>query len=281
MKKILITILGLALSYAMFGQGVVNGFHCGKGHLNIAPFYSFENYTQFYRGTEKVDLPPFLEEMTVMSTGLYADYGILKNLDVSLNVPFVFVSTSDDAVDAPDSNGGIQDLAINVKYSPLMKKNYNLGVIVGLSAPLSNYEVSVPTGIGSGSTHFSTGLFGQYKLNNGLFFSGQFSHTYKREIVPNSLNSSLKVGFAHSKIYADLWFAHQSSTSGSDIGDEGFAFQGTRVNYSKLGGVVVKPITSIIQVAAGGSYILGGRNAGKAWGINAALIFKLDFSKEE
>ncbi len=115
-----------------------------------------------------------------------------------------------------------------------------------------------------------------FKMNSGLFVSGQFGGNLASNDVPNSYISELKLGYAANKFYGDAYLANQTSTSGVDILGEGFQsfFPATKVNYTKIGLNLYSPIYQDFGLAAGVSSLVAGRNIGKATGFYGALVYK-------
>ena len=115
-----------------------------------------------------------------------------------------------------------------------------------------------------------------FKMDSGLFASGQIAGNYASNDVPNSITSELKIGYAASSFYVDGFVANQKSTGGVDIFGEGFTgfFPITKVNYTKLGLNAYVPVYEGLGVAAGASTLVAGRNIGKATGFYGGLVYK-------
>lgn len=281
MKSLLIG-LGVAVGSLLNAQGLVGGFSTGKNNLNVVPFFSYESYNEFYRGSDLVDLPPMLDQINVISTGIYGEYGATDKLDIITNASFISAVKTSELEEAPEDQSGLQDINVAARYKFLSKSKFDLFGFAGLGTPLSNYVADAPVSIGNRATSGDLRVIGQYKISGKFFVNGQVGYMIKtdeNDWVPNAMVSGTKVGYTGSKLYAEAWFQHVSSADGTDIGS-GDPFPTNKIDFTRIGGAFVVPFSSKFLIAFAGSYILDGRNVGKAWAASSALIFKLNTSKK-
>lgn len=289
MQKSLKCLIALALVPTfIFAQAPIGGFMQGKGKGNIVLSYNTESYSDVFLVPTKVNGVPVFNKVKVNSTSLFGTVGITNNLDVQVNLPYI--KATGEATPGVLTNlgyqnerKGLQDVSVTLKYNPYTAKvgKGKISIIgaLGLQAPMSSYAANEGLqsiiAIGNRATSINTTALLQYKNDNGFFANTSGTYSLRNGDVPDALIGEIKLGYAGKAIYADAFIAGQSSSSGTDILKEGFngVFPATRVNYSKLGVNVYKPIAKGFGVSAGFSTVLGGRNIGAASGGYGAVIY--------
>lgn len=290
-KQLLLILAVVTFGYVniVYSQSPISGFMQGKGKGNVSLSYSSEKYDKVYLVPEEVDGVPIFNEVQISSTSLYATYGITNQLDVVLSLPYIIAegSASQEVLNNlnyENKRSGVQDVSVFIKYNPFYfdygSSSLRLIGALGLKTPLGGYEenegLQSIIAIGNRSTTLSAIGLAMFKMNSGLFVSGQFGGNLTSNDVPNSYISELKLGYAANKFYGDAYLANQTSTSGVDILGEGFQgfFPATKVNYTKIGLNLYSPIYKDFGLAAGVSSLVAGRNIGKATGLYGALVYK-------
>ncbi len=290
-KQLLLILAVVTFGYVniVYSQSPISGFMQGKGKGNVSLSYSSEKYDKVYLVPEEVDGVPIFNEVQISSTSLYATYGITNQLDVVLSLPYIIAegSASQEVLsnlNYENKRSGVQDVSVFIKYNPFYfdygSSSLRLIGALGLKTPLGGYEenegLQSIIAIGNRSTTLSAIGLAMFKMNSGLFVSGQFGGNLASNDVPNSYISELKLGYAANKFYGDAYLANQTSTSGVDILGEGFQgfFPATKVNYTKIGLNLYSPIYQDFGLAAGVSSLVAGRNIGKATGFYGALVYK-------
>ncbi len=259
-------------------QSLTDGFMKGKGHGSLVLSYSWEQYDEFYFGTEQMDAPPpFGGEITTQSVSLYGIYGLTDNLDIIVNLPFITAQGANEDLDAPDQNvNGLQDVAVFLKWRPLYIETEGgslsfLGA-AGVATPLSDYADNAVLSIGNQSTRVDARLMTQYFMNNGFFIDLQAGYSIRSNDVPNATLLAGKLGYAGKNFYLDLWSETQISDSDApDIG--GVPFNETRVNYTQIGISGYVPIIGGLGVSVGVGQFVGGRNVGLATRVSGGVVY--------
>jgi hypothetical protein len=290
-KQVLLILAVTALGSVttVYSQSPISGFMQGKGKGNISLSYSSEKYDKVYYVPQEGDGVPVFNDVKLSSTSLYATYGLSDQLDVVLSLPYISAegnATSEvlNNLNFENKRSGVQDVSLFLKYNPFY---YNFGSsslrligALGLKTPLGNYKedegLQSILAIGNRSTTVSAIGLAMFKMDSGIFASGQFGGNFSSNDVPNAYTSEIKVGYAAAKIYGDAYLANQTSTSGVDILGEGFQgfFPATKVNYTKIGLNLYTPIYKDLGLAAGASTLVAGRNIGKATGYYGAVVYK-------
>ena len=291
-KKQLLLILAvttLGCVNTAFSQSPISGFMQGKGKGNVSLSLSSEKYDKVYLVPQETDGVPIFNEVKLNSTNLYATYGLSDQLDVVLSLPYISAEGNASQeqlnnLNYSNTRSGVQDVSFFLKYNPYFhnfgKSSLRLIGALGLKTPLGDYKVDEGLqsiiAIGNRSTTVSALGLAMFKMDSGIFASGQIGGNIASNDVPNSYTSELKLGYAASKFYGDAFVANQTSTSGVDILREGFQgfFPATKVNYTKIGLNLYTPLYKDFGLAGGASTLVAGRNIGKATGFYGALVYK-------
>ena len=151
---------------------------------------------------------------------------------------------------------------------------------VGLETPLGDYNADEGLqsiiAIGNESFKFTALGIATFKMNSGIFVTGQAGYSFRASNVPNALITELKLGYAASKFYIDAFVANQlSDKEGVDILGEGFVgfFPATRVNYTRIGVNGYAPLYKSIGLTGGVNSYVSGRNIGKSTGFYGGLVY--------
>ena len=286
---LILAVATLGFAHTAFSQSPISGFMQGKGKGNISLSLSTEKYDEVYLVPEKTDGVPIFNEVKLNSTNLYATYGLSDQLDVVMSLPYISAEGNASQeqlnnLNYSNSRSGIQDISVFLKYNPFSrnfgKSSLRLIGALGLKTPLGDYRedegLQSIIAIGNRSTTVSALGLAMFKMDSGIFASGQIGGNVATNDVPNSYTSELKLGYAASKFYGDAYVANQTSTSGVDILGEGFQgfFPATKVNYTKIGLNLYTPLYKDFGLAGGASTLVAGRNIGKATGFYGAVVYK-------
>jgi len=288
MKNLKTVLLLAFITVTAQAQTGISGFSKSEGDVTISLSSSNETYDEVLLAPAEIDGVPVFNDVTITSYNLYAEFGITDRFTVSVNMPYII--SEGNATDAIlQENGfsnkreGFQDLSLNFKYLvksfDFSNSKLNFLANLGYETPMSKYEVDEGLqsilAIGNRSNRINGIGVAHFKMNNGIFATGQLGYSGRTNDVPNAILSQLKIGYAASKFYGDLYIGSQKSTSGVDILGEGFQgfFPATRVSYTKIGLNLYAPIYKGIGISAGASQIIDGRNVGKATAVFGGLNY--------
>ena len=261
-------------------QSLADGFMKGKGHGSLVLSYSWEQYDEFFFGTEQRPAPPpFGGKITTQSVSLYGIYGLTDNLDIIVNLPFIAARGANEEPDAPNQNvDGLQDVFLFLKWRPLYVEtesgSFSFLGAAGFATPLSDYEANAVLSIGNQSTRVDARLMTQYFMNNGFFIDLQAGYSLRSNNVPNATMLGGKIGYAGRNFYVDLWSETQiSDSSAPDITPGEVPFNETRVNYTQIGISGYVPLTSGLGISAGVGRYVSGRNVGLASRVSGGVVY--------
>jgi len=288
MKHLNLFLLACLMSSAAFSQTGVSGFMKPAKEGVVSFSSSSESYDKVLLVPSEIDGVPVFNEISINSYNIYGEYGLSDRFTISINIPYI--QSEGEATSATlaengfeNKRDGLQDLSLNLKY--LIKEfnfsgsSLSLMGNLGLETPLSSYEVDEGLqsilAIGNQSTRVNTVGIATFKLNNGVFATGQLGYSLRSEDVPDAILSQLKIGYAAEKFYGHVFIGAQKSTSGVDILGEGFQgfFPATEVSYTRIGVNLFAPIYKDFGASGGFSQIVDGRNIGTATGFYLGLNY--------
>lgn len=152
---------------------------------------------------------------SLMSVNLYAEYGVLPNLMVVVNVPLFRSST----FEGIGSVGGMGDLALDVRYG-IIEGDWPVSIGIGLDLPTGNEQgmvggIHLPTGDGELNMWMNAGLShsfwpteayisvdGGYNVRSLAVSS--FTRTFDNGQFTNQYRLSVKGGY---KILEPMWMS--------------------------------------------------------------------------
>jgi hypothetical protein len=290
MKNSIFIALALIMSTAATAQSPVSGFMEGQGNSSTAVSVSSENYSQVFLVPNKVDGVPVFQEITVQSLSVYNSYGVTDRLDLSIGIPFIATEGKGNEtvlkeLGFDNKRSGVQDISFYGKYkahsTSFGSTMAHFMLSAGIKAPIGNYKVDEGLqsiiAIGNRATAVTGIATAQFQFNGGFFLTTQAGYSVRSKRVPNAAIGEIKFGYAAKRIYADAYFAGQTSTSGTNIlaaGFDGF-FPATDVSYNRVGGSVYVPFGGGFGVSLGANKIINGRNIGAATGLNAGLVYQI------
>ncbi|UOQ70356.1 hypothetical protein [Hymenobacter cellulosilyticus] len=256
----------------------------GKGHGSVSFTGTAERYKSVYLVPITVDEVPIFREIRVSSVSVYASYGISDKIEAIVSLPYIHSEGRGNGQGYTNSRSGFQDVSGLLKF-----KGYSTTIgysvldllgVVGVTTPASNYQsnkgLEYIIAIGNRATKFNALGVAHLKTPSGVFFTGQAGYSRRTNRVPNAFLADAKVGYAGLKLYAEAWASfQQSSRKGTDILQPGFDlyFPATRVNFTRIGASVFRPLTKGVGVVLGASQYVSGRNLGKSTGVSLGVSY--------
>lgn len=275
--------IGLALSTIALtaphvnAQSVIDGFTRGAGKTDVVLGFSSAGFDSFFLGQQEVDNPPPFREVTTVTGTLFIAHGLTDNIDLIVNLPYVSISAEGDG-SMPDQSG-LQDLGLHAKWRPWRREltggALTLVVSGGVEIPLTDYEVNSVVVIGHGSTNVDGRALLQYQWHGGMFAELQSGYIRRGDDVPDAVPVQAKLGYGTNRFYADAFYALERSEDSFDIGDPGFTFPETQVDFDRIGGSLFFHLNGPASIGVGASTTLDGRNVRKDTVYRAAVVYRL------
>ncbi|MBC7775824.1 MAG: hypothetical protein H7246_10360 [Phycisphaerae bacterium] len=291
----------LLLSGTALAQSPNDGIMMPQGQLCILGQYSNSKWEDYWQGeTKRSNIN--LGSLTTQSAMLMGNYGITKNLNVMLGLPYVWTSAS---VSYITPQKGIQDLMVFLKYQAFEMEGlggaFKLQATGGLSTPASNYTPDLlPFSIGLHSKTASLRAILNYTANFGLYVTAQGGHTWRSNTtldhnsyifnneliysdempVPNVFDYSARLGFIKPRYQAEVWYESFTGLSGDDIRYNEAPQASNKMAAAQAGVFAKYFVTKRLGIFAAVSQVLSGRNVGEALTWTAGATYFLDINKK-
>lgn len=284
-----------------FAQTPTDGLMMPQGQLCILGQYSNSKWENYWQGeTKRSNLN--LGVLTTQNAMLMGNYGISKNLNAMIGLPYVWTSSD---VSYITGQKGFQDLSVFVKYQALeidaAGGSFKVQATGGLSTPVSNYTPDLlPFSIGLHSKTASLRAVLNYTADFGLYVTAQAGHTWRSNTtldhnsyifdnqliysdempVPNVFDYSARLGFIKPRFQAEIWYDAFTGLSGDDIRYNETPQASNKMAAGQAGVFGKYFISKRFALLASVSQVLSGRNVGEALTWTAGATYFLDINKK-
>lgn len=286
MKRI--SLICLLFPALLAAQGPLDGYMKGKGVLDLAPSWSFNNAQKLVGEGGKQYDEPFKGQMF----SLFAEYGLTEKFDFVATAAAVFTEAA----------SGLQDGGLFVKYRPVyasLRKAGNLGVVFGTGAtfPIGSYEPTAAGALGQRAFTVPARLIVQWETPLGLFLNVTGGYHFRLDDLkekdiaivrqerpdyqpitpPNFSTLLLKIGFPAKHFYLDGWVEWQQTLGGASyVQNVPDLAQAYGVSYTQIGGTAYYSDNGRTGFYLSGGYILSGRNTSLIRRITLGMVFKIN-----
>jgi len=296
-----ITLLFFLSVGAAHAQTITDGLMMPKKTLCTGFMYGHDTWRDYWQGETKRDNGN-IGRVTTQSINWMATYGISKKINVIAMLPYVKTRASAGTLRGMK---GLQDLTVAVKYNFLNKKidSASFKVFAGLaySIPVSDYSVDFyPLSIGMGSNQLAWRLNLNYTFKQGFYLNGSAAYTWRSNVtldrssyytgdeltmsdevkMPNVFDVFFTVGYHKQALQVEASYAQQNVLGGTDIRRQDMPFVSNRMNFSKVGALVMYylPWPKNLAARASVNYTVAGRNVGQSTTVMGGLMYTLYFS---
>lgn len=300
MRQLYLSIF-LLLCGKISAQSPTDGLMMPQGQLCILGQYSNSKWENYWQGqTKRSNLN--LGELTTQSALLMANYGICKELNVMVGLPYVWTDAS---VSYIAGQKGLQDLSVFLKYQAFEVEGlggaFKLQGTGGLSAPVNNYTPDLlPFSIGLHSKTASLRAIFNYTADFGLYVTAQGGHTWRgttkldrdayildNELiysdvmpVPNVFDYSARLGFIKPRFQAEVWYDAFTGLSGDDIRYNEVPQASNKMAAGQVGVFAKYFVLKRLGILATVSQVLSGRNVGESLTWTVGATYFLDINKK-
>jgi len=294
-------LMFLFLCTTASAQTPTDGLMMPQGQLCILGQYSNSKWENYWEGeTKRSNLN--LGSLTTQSAMLMGNYGITKNLNAMIGLPYVWTSSD---VSYITGQKGLQDLSVFLKYQALEIEAaggaFKVQATGGLSTPVSNYTPDLlPFSIGLHSQTASLRAVLNYTADFGLYVTAQAGHTWRGNTtldhnayifdnqliysdempVPNVFDYAARLGFIKPRFQAEVWYDAFTGLSGDDIRYNETPQASNKMAAGQAGVFGKYFITKRFALLAAVSQVLSGRNVGEALTWTAGATYFLDINKK-
>jgi hypothetical protein len=281
---------------SLHAQTIDDGIMLSKKTLFSGGLYTWDSWDEYWEGTLKRTNDNIITVTTQVNTW-YANYGLTNRLNVIGLVPHVWTRSSQGVLHGVE---GWQDLTLAAKYAVIDRGASGLRAIAVASAgiPLTNYNLELPPlSVGNGSTRVSGRGTVNYQTERGWFVNGTSAYTWRSHVtldrpyfftddefvlsdevdMPNVFDYAAGGGYMRNGLMLAGTFSQQRTLGGGDIRRQDMPFVSNRMNFSKVGGMVMYPIPKLggLGAQAAYAYTLNGRNVGQANTFTVGLLYVL------
>jgi hypothetical protein len=291
------------LAVPLHAQTIDDGIMMAKHSLFTADLYSHDSWDQYWEGTLKRDNGN-IGTITTQTNIWSANYGITDRLNVLAAIPYVWTRPSQGVL---QGMRGFQDIAVAGKYSLLETPSTKYGslraiAVVAAGIPLTDYTPDFqPLSIGSASKRISGRVTLNFQSNPGWFLNGSTAYTWRGNVtldrpyyytdgklfltnevaMPNVVDYVVSGGYLKRGLMTTVSFSQQSTQGGGDIRRQDMPFVSNRMNFAKMGAMVMAPLPKLsnlsFQVAY--AYTIDGRNVGQATTLTTGLMYRYRSSR--
>ncbi len=299
-RTIRVSVAGLAAFLATAlpaaAQLVDDSLMVERKALFGAVVYGHDSWDRYWEGTLERDNEN-VGTLTTQSVTWVANYGVLPRLNLIAALPYVSTEASGGTL---QKQSGLQDLTLAAKYQVFDRGSFHGFATVAAGLPVSDYVFDVlPVAIGLHSKQLSGRFLLNYRRESGLFAEATAAYTFRSNVhldrpayytdgqlvlsdeveMSDVFDYTVRAGYRGRKLMAPVYYAQQRTLGGGDIRRQDLAFVSNKMNFSRVGAMVVyalpRPTNLAVRVEA--ARILDGRNVGKTTTVMAGLQYTLHF----
>ena len=285
-------------------QNLTDGLMMPKKNLCTGLLYSNDQWTNYWEGDLKRENGN-IGKVTTQSLMWFANYGIIDQLNVIVMLPYVKTEASQGTLHGME---GIQDLSVGLKYNFFRKKFEKSAFaafgVLNFSTPLSDYTPDFfPLSIGTQTTNIAYRLTSRFKIEQGWFINASAGYTWRsnakldrssyfdgNELImsdevemPDMFDVFVSSGYHKGPLQVELNYTQQNTLGGADIRRQDMPFVSNRMNYQKVGAVVMYylPVPRNVAVRGSVQYTVAGRNVGQSTTFVGGIFYTFHFQKAE
>lgn len=292
MKRIYSLILGALLaSSPAWAQMPHDAIYMSKKSVCIAGMYGQSSWNQYWEGTRKRENLN-IGSQTTQSLSLMPAIGISNRVNVILNLPYVWTSTS-----AGNLMGqkGFQDLSAWLKVKAINYKGFSLNAVLGGSIPVGNYVADfLPLSIGLQARSVSGRLIASYKHpQTGLYLTAHGTHNWRANIrvdrdayyangrlwtgnqvsVPNAFDGAVRLGVLRKIWQTEVFAERYACLNGDNIRRNDMPLPTNKMEITQVGWYgKVQPRN--VGLNARVSYVTNGLNVGQSTSFMVGVLYQ-------
>ena len=302
MKRFIYSFIISIASINAYSQTLTDGLLMPKKDLCVGFLYTHDQWKNYWEGELKRDNQN-IGTITTQSLTFVANYGVTDKLNVIAMLPYVQTQSNSGTLAGMK---GVQDLSVAAKYRIFARdftaSGFRAFAVGSFSTPLTNYTPDfLPLSLGLASTNLSGRLTANYHLNQGWYVNTSGAYTWRSNVkidrtsyfsdgqlyfsdevrMFDTFDFVINTGYYKNGLQADLYYSQQNTLGGGDIRRQDMPFVSNRMNFSKVGVLLMYylPKPKNLAVRASVSYTVAGRNVGQSTTLMGGLLYTLHFSK--
>lgn len=302
MKKILLFPV-ILIAVAAQAQIPTDGLLMPEKSLCTGFMYQYDKWDHYWEGTLK-RTNGNIGSVTNQSLMWYGVYGLSPKINLMASVPYVTTKASAGTLHGME---GIQDLMLSAKYQLLEAKSttgtFRIFAVGSFSTPLTDYTPDfLPLSIGMASTTATLRSNLNYTMDKGFYLNGSAGYTFRSNVtidrpgyytdgafystdevdMPNVFDYKLDLGYHKGALQAELTYIQMVTLGGGDIRRQDMPFVSNRMNFSKVGALVMYylPFAKNVGVRGMVTQTIAGRNVGQSTTVMGGLLYTIYFKKK-
>jgi Putative MetA-pathway of phenol degradation len=301
---ILSFIILLCASTQLAAQTLTDWLIMPKKDFCTGILYTSDQWKDYWEGSLKRDNQN-IGTITTTHITWFGNYGLTDKINIIAMLPYIKTSASGGTLTGLE---GIQDLTLGVKYNLVKKEigrgNFSAFGVGSFSTPLTHYTPDLlPLSIGMASTTVSGRLTANYILNSGWYANASAGYVWRNNVsldrpsyftdgtiyytnqvwMPNQITAIYSIGYYKNALQTEINLTSQNTLGGGDIRRQDMPFVSNRMNFLKVGAVVMYylPKPKGLAVRAQFSYTVSGINVGQATALTGGLFYTFHFAKKQ
>jgi hypothetical protein len=299
-KTLAPVLVFLSLTVPASSQTVDDGIMVAKHSLVTGDVYGRERWDHYWEGALK-RVNGNIGTVTTQTNIWFGIYGVTDRLNVIAMVPYIWTEASQGVL---HGSRGLQDLSVAAKWNFLERTSTRVGAlrtfaVVSGGLPLSDYNIELlPLSIGTRSSRLSGRVTANLLTGSGWYVNGSTAYTWRSNTtldrpyfftdnqfvmsdevdMPNVFDYVVNVGFLKNGLNTNFAFSQQRTLGGGDIRRQDMPFPSNRMNFIKVGGMVMYPVPKLETLAfqLSYAYTATGRNVGQANAFTIGLMYSFN-----
>jgi hypothetical protein len=267
-------VASAGLSATAHAQGD-NGFLRGEGKTDISFNYSYEKFSRFWVGDDKVH-DPAIGKVYRESYNFWAAYGLRDDLDLVAQASIVRADTTGNP--RMRDHSALQDGVFGAKWRVFDQRlgpgSFTIAATPAVKIPLSHYEANAVTALGDGQIDFRFRGVAQYQLDCGAYLAVETGYDVRMGGTPNQYPINVSLGATvFDRLTVTPFIEYMNSEGSDDIGQ--VDFPDVEEDYYRWGIGTYLRLNEHIGVTAGYKATIDGKNTGDSWSYWAGIVFKI------
>jgi hypothetical protein len=285
---------------SVHAQTVDDGIMIEGKSLFTGYLFTYDRWDEYWEGALKRENGN-IGTLTTQTSAWFANYGVTDRLNVIATLPYVRTEASQGTL---RNMQGLQDISLAAKYQ-LFSVRSPAGLIRAFAAgsaglPMTDYTPDFyPLSIGSNSRRVSARGTVNLQTKPGWFANASSAYTWRANVtldrayyftdgrlfltsdvdMPNIFDYALSGGYLRRGFMATASFSQQRTQGGGDIRRQDMPFVSNRMNFDRIGGMVMWSLPKLRYLSVQGAYTytLRGRNVGQASTVTGGVMYTLPF----
>lgn len=299
--RVLLSLTLVASFAASLGaQTIDDGIMMGKHDLFTGNIYSHESWEEYWEGALK-RTNGNIGTVTTQTNSWFANYGLTDRFNIIANVPYVWTHANQGVLHGMN---GMQDVTIAGKFQ-MFDRPSPVGVVRAIAVvtaglPMTDYLADFqPLSIGNQSKKFG----GRFTLNMqtepGFYINGSMAYTIRSQVkldrpyyftdgqffmtdvveMPEMFDYLVGIGYLKNGLNAMVSIMQQRTLGGGDIRRQDAPFISNRMNFAKLGGMLMVPVPKLHDLTPEVSlaHVFDGRNVGQSTTVTVGVLYRFNF----